>query len=211
MSLFSLTSLFSVFGVVWWSGSWSDGFGSWSDGLMVWVVAAMVRWLAIVVWWAWVVGHRSTGFACVWWVLVHWSDDPMGLVMEGFFFFFFFLLWFVVMILVRRGSWVTDLLGMCVWWVWFTDLVWWVLVWCDGTVGFWFGKIGLLVGSDQGCWGGGFWLQFVLWVFFFFFFNFNFGGWGWWWWLWLWVMVAAGVSSGYGFVGSERDVNENRK
>ena len=33
------------------------------------------------------------------------------------------------------------------------------LIWFDG---FWFGVMGLLVGSDRGCWGGGFWLRFVL-------------------------------------------------
>ena len=61
------------------------------------------------------------------------------------------------------------------------------------------------MGSDRGCWGGGFWLLFVPWFLFFYF-----GGWG----LRLWlvaVAVAVGVNSGCGFVGSERAVNENKK
>ena len=190
------SSLFSVpwFSVVRLSGSWSDGFGLWSDGRWPWVVVAMVLWSAIVVRWAWVVGSTvqwswwrfgvgrgspiywvfvcvmgfgspiwwSDGF-CFLWVLVHRSTgDGEG----GFFFFFGLWSWF----------WFSMSCGSPIYWVcmcdgfWFTDLVWWVLV-----------RRALLVGSDRGCWGGGFWLLFVPWFLFFYF-----CGWG----LRLWLVVV---------------------
>ena len=100
-------------------------------------------------------------------------------------FFFFFLLWFVIVVLVWHGSWVTDLLGLCVCVMGFGSLIWfwfmWVLVWHDESAGGF--KSGLRLGL-LGWWVlamvlwrfcGGFWLRFVPWVFFFFIYLF-FGG-----------------------------------
>ena len=207
------SSLFSVpwFSVVRLSGSWSDGFGCglmgdgrgwwwrwfygrrlWSDGHESWVRRSNDRGGGS----AWVVGRGSPiywvfvcvlGFGspiwwydgfCFLWVLVHRSTgDGEG----GFFFFFGLWSWF----------WFSMSCGSPIYWVcmcdgfWFTDLVWWVLV-----------RRALLVGSDRGCWGGGFWLLFVPWFLFFYF-----GGWG----LRLWlvvVVVAVAVAVAVGGGGS---------
>ena len=151
----------------WWR--WFYGRRLWSDGHESWVRRSNDRGGGS----AWVVGHRSTG--------------PMGFASCGFWFtdllvmvkevFFFFGLW--------SWFWFSMSCGSPIYWVcmcdgfWFTDLVWWVLV-----------RRALLVGSDRGCWGGGFWLLFVPWFLFFYF-----GGWG----LRLWlvvVVVAVAVGGG---------------
>ena len=53
--------------------------------------------------------------------------------------------------------------------------------------------------------------SFFIFFLFFLLFIFVVGGSSWWWWLWLWAVVAVDVGSGCGFVGSERDENENKK
>ena len=129
--------------VVWWSdghGRWRQWFDVqqlWFDGHGLWVRRSNDRGGGS----AWVMGHRSTEFACVWWVLVHWfaGGGDGG---------FLFVYSFVVVCGCGFGSaWVVghQFIGfVCVmgfgsaWWAW------WVLVQCDGST------MGLLVGSDQG-------------------------------------------------------------
>ena len=154
--------------------------------------------LMIVLWQLWAVDGCGPGIV----VMDRGSDGGDG----GLFIYLFFVLWFVVVVLVQRGSWVINLLGLC---------VWLVLVHRSGfgSCGFWFGVMGLLVGLlvgsdwgwglDRGCWGGGRWLWFCgsfvvgfgcgLCCGFFIFFYYKF------WWLGVEVVVGGGgYGCGYG-------------
>ena len=139
--------------------------------------------LMIVLWQLWAVDGCGPGIV----VMDRGSDGGDG----GLFIYLFFVLWFVVVVLVQRGSWVINLLGLC---------VWLVLVWCDGfTSGFASGfRLGLRFRSGLlGWWAlavvlwqfcGVFWLRFVLW---FFYYKF--------WWLGVEVVVGGGgYGCGYG-------------
>ena len=95
--------------------------------------------------------------------------------------------WHWLRLWVKAMGWSWLRLWVCVvgWgWLWVCG-GWVVGVVVIGEVGVGFG-CGFVVGFDWGCWGGGFWLRFVSWVFSFIYF----GGWELRLWLWLVVVVV---------------------